>query len=161
MIIYKKSFNSVKSEQELIMLLSKRLITSKDLNKFHVFPFSLFSKGYRLDIKKSLKILFEGEIKTNTFKLYTSSLIFSTHNWTPIFIEGDIEDKRISLAYSLSLFNILAIVAFSLAALIIQDETVKSEYISLAIICIFLLQIGFKILRINKIFNRICKKEVS
>ena len=158
MIIYKTSFNSSRSDTEILKSLSTRVLSSKELSKIYVFPFSLFSKDFRNDLRKSPKMHFKGKINNNKFKLYPSSIIFSTRRWTPILIEGSVDLSEIRVTYSLPFYYLLLGIIFSLLGLAIHDETINSVYFSLIVFCLFVLLVFFRVIRIHNVIQRICRK---
>ena len=147
----------MKTCTDLQNLLKKKIISSEDQRKLYIFPFCLFSRKFFIDFKRSLKLMFIGEMNNNCFKLEPSSIIFSTQTNIPLLITGTINENRINLKYSIPNYFLIIISAFVLIVYVMGIKTNELRYMPFLVIFAFILICLIKVIRVNFIFNKICK----
>ena len=156
MIVYKEKISSLKSKSELDRLLKEKLVSREDQSKIYLFPFCLFSKDFLNDFKRSLTLMFSGELRDRDFNLRTDSIVFSTRRNLPLIITGSIEGKGVNLTYSIPVYVILLMGVFSLIIYFFGRVYADFEGISMVILGLFIFMYLVKLMRIHFVFKRIC-----
>lgn len=158
MLILRIRNKSNKSKSELIRLMKDRMITDEESSRIYVFPFCLFSKSFYKDLLRSFPGLFFGNLIDNKFVLETTSIVFSTRTNLPLVISGEIENNQILINYKISNYAIIGVFVLMLIGILISrysTELMIIPYFLFATIALFYL---LKILKIQYIFNSICRQ---
>ncbi|HEY3390513.1 MAG TPA: hypothetical protein VGK38_13125 [Prolixibacteraceae bacterium] len=158
MIILRISNKSNKSKSELIRLVKDKMITDEESSRIYVFPFYLSSKSFYKDFLRSYHGLFLGDLIDSKYTFETTNIVFSTRVNLPLIISGEIENNQIQINYKISNYAIIGIFVFTLIGIFISRDSAELKiipYITLAIIALLYL---LKILKIQYIFNKICRQ---
>ena len=156
MIVFKSKKILTEGKNTFEKSLNKRLINTNQ-SSFHIFPFSLFTKSFYKDFKKSEKGVFIGEIKNGQFSISPSSKIFSTRNWLPLKISGNYENSKVIVKYLVPNLFLAITIALIVVDIFFITSEMKFDKLILILAGFILVAYWFKIQRNNRIIKDICK----
>ena len=157
MIILKTKIRTDKSKEIIVKLLKDKIFTNNDLGKIHIFPFSLFFKSFYKDLKLSFSKFFIGSLTNYNFNLEPYNTIFSTRTNLPLILIGQINDNKLEVNYKIPNYFFLIHIVFNLIFIGLIMYSIGFTYIVFLVNGIFIFSYIFKIIRFNRIFNKICK----